>query len=139
MEKLKFTLLLGAAICFSSWSVLGNNVDVSKLPPPAGKTIDFTKEIKPLLEESCLRCHGPEGRPKGRYRVDSREAIIKGGSSGEPAIIPKESAKSPFIHMVAHLIEDLEMPPTDAKEKKLNNQQISLLRAWIDQGVKWEE
>jgi hypothetical protein len=139
MEKLKIILLLAGAICFSSWSVMGNNVDVSKLPPPAAKTIDFKKEIKPLLEESCLRCHGPEGRPKGRYRVDSREAIIKGGSSGDAAIIPNESAKSPLIHMAAHLIEDLEMPPTDAKEKKLTNEQISLLRAWIDQGVKWED
>lgn len=129
---------MAGAVTLGACLVNGSEVDVSKLPPPSDKKVDFTKDIKPILTESCLRCHGTEGRPKGRYRVDSREAAVKGGASGEAAIIPGESAKSPFIHMVAGLIEDLEMPPVDEKEKPLTKEQISLLRAWIDQGAKWE-
>jgi hypothetical protein len=138
MRRTIFALTMAGAVSLGVTWVNGSNVDISKLPPAADKKVDFTKEIKPILTESCLRCHGTEGRPKGRYRVDSREATIKGGASGDEAIIPGESAKSPFIHMVAGLIPDLEMPPLEEKEKPLTKEQISLLRAWIDQGAKWE-
>src|ERR1043166_1925065 len=65
------------------WSVLlvlaeplsAANIDESKLPPPAKERIDFTRDIKPILESSCLRCHGPE-KPKSRYRLDNREAAL---------------------------------------------------------------
>jgi cytochrome c len=112
--------------------------DISKLPPPADKKdLTYAKDIKPLLETSCLKCHGPE-KPKSKYRLDSREAMIKGGESGDAAIIPGKSAESPLIHYVADLIEDMEMPPTDKRDKypALKQEQIALLRAWIDQGAK---
>jgi len=112
--------------------------DASKLPPAASKAgLTFDKDIKPLLENSCLKCHG-ETKPKSKYRVDSREAFIKGGSSDEAAVIPGESAKSPLLHYAADLVEELEMPPLDKREKypALTTQQIGILRAWIDQGAK---
>ena len=112
--------------------------DISKLPPAAKKDgLTFDKDIKPLLENSCLKCHGAE-KPKSKYRVDSREAFIKGGESDEAAVIPGKSEKSPVIHFVADLVTDYEMPPTDKRDKypKLTAEQIGLLRAWIDQGAK---
>jgi hypothetical protein len=109
--------------------------DASKLPPPAGTTVDFQRDIRPILESACLRCHGRE-KPKSDYRLDSREAAIKGGDLGT-AIVPGNSAASPFIHYVARLVEDLEMPPT-GKGEPLTLQQVALLRAWVDQGVPWE-
>jgi hypothetical protein len=112
--------------------------DISKLPPPAAKKgLTYEKDIKPLLGEACLNCHGPE-KPKSKYRVDSREAMIKGGDSDEAAIIPGKSDKSPLIHYVADLVVDMEMPPTDKREKypPWTKEQISLVRAWIDQGAK---
>jgi len=123
------TLSLGAA---------DKPVDVSKLPPPSDKKgLTYDKDIKPMLENSCLKCHGPE-KPKSKYRVDSREAIIKGGESGEAAIIAGKSDKSPLIHFVADLIEDYEMPPVDKRDKypAMTKDQIGILRAWIDQGAK---
>src|SRR5688572_21453091 len=112
--------------------------DISKLPPAAKKEgLTFDKDIKPLLENSCLKCHGAE-KPKSKYRVDSREAFIKGGDSEEAAVVPGKSEKSPVVHYVADLVVDLEMPPTDKRDKypKLTAEQIGLLRAWIDQGAK---
>ena len=110
-------------------------VDVSKLPPAAATQIDFARDIKPVLEANCLRCHGAE-KPKSKFRLDSREAALKGGDEGVD-ILSGNSARSPLIHYVAHLVEDTEMPPI-GKGNQLTAQQVSLLRAWIDQGVAWD-
>ena len=110
-------------------------VDESKLPPPAAAKIDFGRDIKPLFEQSCLRCHGPE-KPKSRYRLDNREDAVKGGENGVD-ILPGDGAKSPLVHFAAGLVEDMEMPPK-GKGEPLTAAQIGLLRAWIDQGAIWE-
>lgn len=113
--------------------------DLSKLPPAAKRPVDFAKDIKPLFEKSCLKCHSGE-KPKSKYRIENREAAIKGGESGDAAIIPGKSEKSPMIHYVSDAVEDMEMPPTEKRDKypALTKEQIGLLRAWIDQGAKWE-
>jgi hypothetical protein len=112
--------------------------DISKLPPASDKKdLTYDKDIKPMLEKSCLKCHGPE-KPKSKYRVDSREALIKGGESEEAAVVPGKSEKSPIVLQVADLVEDMEMPPLDKRERypALTKEQIGVLRAWIDQGAK---
>lgn len=109
-------------------------VDVSNLPPPATATIDFDRDVKPLFEKSCFQCHGPE-RPKSGFRLDNREAALKGGDNGV-AIIPGKSAESPLVHYVAYLVEDMEMPPPK-KAPRFTPEEIGLVRAWIDQGANW--
>jgi hypothetical protein len=109
-------------------------IDLARLPPPATNTIVFDQHIRPILERSCLQCHGPE-RPKAGYRLDNRESALKSGDSGA-SIIPGKSADSPLIHYVAHLVEDMKMPPK-GKGAPLTTNEIALLRAWIDQGVPW--
>lgn len=110
-------------------------VDVSKLPPPAGRPVDFLKDIQPIFEASCLRCHGPE-KPKSRFRLDDRALALKGGANGV-AIIPGDSVNSPLIHFVARLDEDSAMPP-EGKADPVTPEQVGLLRAWIDQGASWD-
>jgi mono/diheme cytochrome c family protein len=132
------SLIVQAVAAAFAFTVAASNVDVSKLPAPAEKKgVTYEKEIKPLLDKSCLQCHGQE-RPKSKYRVDSREATIKGGSSGDRAIIEGNSAKSLFVHYIADLIEEMEMPPTDKRDKfpAFSKEEIALIRAWIDQGAK---
>ena len=112
--------------------------DASKLPPASDKKgLTFEKDIKPLLEKSCVKCHSGE-KPKSKYRMDSLASVIKGGESGDAAIIPGNSAKSPMVAYVSELVEDMEMPPTDKRDKypALTKEQIGLIRAWIDQGAK---
>jgi hypothetical protein len=111
-------------------------MDPSKLPPPASAQVDFDRDIKPLFESRCYRCHGPE-RPKSQFSLISRDAALKGGEHGVD-IVPGQSAKSPLIYYVARLVEDMEMPP-QGKGDPLTQEQVGLLRAWIDQGVKWSE
>jgi mono/diheme cytochrome c family protein len=117
-----------------------NMADLSaKLPPAAKAKVSYKKDIKPLIEKSCLNCHGPKKRPKGKFRIDTRELALKGGSEGV-AIIPGKSKKSPLSYFITDRVVDYEMPPTDKREKypKLTKKQIALVLAWIDQGAKYD-
>ena len=125
-----------AALLLAAHSSFAAAVDVNKLPPPAAVQVDFARDIKPIFEASCINCHGP-GKPKSQFRLDSRAAALKGGENGVD-ILPGDSAKSPLIHYVARIAEDIEMPP-EGKGEPLTREQVGLLRAWIDQGAKWEE
>src|SRR5213592_2730876 len=72
-------------------------IDASKLPPPAeAKGITYAKEIKPIFDKSCIKCHGPE-KQKGKLRLDSLEAALKGGQDGK-VIEPGNSADSMLVH-----------------------------------------
>ncbi|MEK7708018.1 MAG: c-type cytochrome domain-containing protein, partial [Verrucomicrobiota bacterium] len=112
-----------------------SEIDPTKLPPPASVTTEFDRDIKPIFEKSCFRCHGPE-RPRSHFRLDNREAALKGGDNHTDDIVPGDSAKSRLVHNVARLVEDMEMPPP-GKGEPLTPEQIGLLRAWIDQGANW--
>jgi mono/diheme cytochrome c family protein len=127
-----------AMLCLSPTARLeagiGDALDISKLPPPTSGAVDFTRDIFPVFEKSCLRCHGSE-RPKGRFSLSTREAALKGGEDGV-AIVPGQSAKSRLIHYVGRLVDEKEMPPV-GKGDPLTPEQIGKLRAWIDQGADW--
>ena len=111
------------------------NVDVAKLPPAVTTTVDFARDIKPLLEASCIKCHGAE-KAKNGFRLDSRAHALAGGDNGVD-IIPGDGAKSPLVHFVAGLVPDMDMPPK-GKGEPFTATQVGLLRAWIDQGAKWD-
>src|SRR5947208_14572032 len=134
---------LGFAIAASLLTASGAEkksagVDVSKLPPASDKKgVTYETDIKPIFEKSCIKCHGSE-KQKGKLRLDSLEAALKGGEDGK-VIEPGKSAESMLVHNIAHVgDEDLYMPPPDNKDKipPLNKEQIGLVRAWIDQGAK---
>src|SRR5262249_33498294 len=63
--------------------------------PKYVQRIDFARQIKPLLERSCIACHSGE-KPRGLFRINGRDAILKGGASGAGAIVPGHSEKSPL-------------------------------------------
>jgi mono/diheme cytochrome c family protein len=105
------------------------------LPPPANQTVDFTRDVWPILQNSCLRCHGPE-KAKSHFRLDNRVSALKGGERNSSDIVPGHSADSLLIQYTSHAVPDMEMPPV-GKGDQLTPRQIGLLRAWIDQGVNW--
>src|SRR4051794_24327461 len=116
---------------------------VARQPPPVRtpqgeRKVDFARQIKPLLERSCAGCHGGE-KPRGLFRVDGREALLRGGASGEPAIVPGRSEESPLVAYVSGKVLDEEMPPRAQRERfpALRADEVALLRAWIDQGAEW--
>jgi mono/diheme cytochrome c family protein len=94
----------------------------------------FEREVKPILEERCFKCHGPE-KQKGGLRLDVKSAMLEGGDSGDPAVVPGKSAESPLIKLVSSTDPDEAMPPK--KEDRLKPEQIAALKRWIDLGAHW--
>src|ERR1051326_165623 len=127
--------VLLATLALPAPRVRGAEITADQLPAAAAATIDFDRDVKPIFESTCFRCHGPE-RPKARFRLDNRESALAGGENNKDDIVPGDSAKSKLIHYVARLVEDMEMPPP-GKGEALTREQIGTLRAWIDQGAKW--
>src|SRR5207245_2024399 len=107
-NRISTAWLAMVAVCpVLAWaSARAAEMDESKLPPVATVQVDFDRDIQPLFENRCYRCHGPE-RPKSRFRLDDREAALKGGEHGVD-IVPGQSAKSPLIYYVARVVEDME-------------------------------
>jgi uncharacterized membrane protein len=134
-KKIVSDLFIAAGIvAIAVGAVAADKVDASKLPPVAAKKdVTFDKDIKPMFEASCTKCHGAE-KQKGKLRVDTYDGTMKGGEGG-PMIEKGNSAKSTVVHVTARLNEDDAMPPTD-KGKPLTKDQVGLIRAWIDQGAK---
>jgi mono/diheme cytochrome c family protein len=105
-----------------------------KVPPAAKRAVDFKKDIQPLLKDHCLKCHGASRKEAG-LRLDRRDDALNGGDSG-PIFVSGKSDESRLIQYVAGVDPDVVMPP---EGEKLTDDQIGLLRAWIDQGAKWPE
>jgi hypothetical protein len=107
-------------------------------PVTGAATIDFARDIKPIFERSCVDCHSG-AKPKGFFDITSRAGLLKGGQSGEPAVVPGYADDSQLIRNVSDAIEDLEMPPLSRRHKypALMPEEIERLRAWIDAGAPW--
>ena len=107
---------------------------IRQLPPAAERVVDFEKDVQPILEASCIKCHG-RGKAKGGWKLDNREAVLAESDSGR-TLIPGKSAESRMIHLVAGTDPDDVMPQ---KGTRLTAEQVGILRAWVDQGAVWPD
>jgi len=103
-----------------------------ELAPAATRPVDFVRDIQPLLQKHCWKCHSAE-KQEGGLRLDTRRAVLEGGDSGA-GLVAGKSADSRLVQLVAGLDEDRVMPP---EGDRLTAAEIGLLRAWIDQGAAW--
>lgn len=108
-------LIFSAVLAFGVSSAVAE-VDLTKLPAAsARKDITYAKDIKPLFEESCFRCHG-EKQKKGGIRLDSLQAVLKGGKEG--TIVEVGNAmKSALLISVSQLDPETAMPPKPKARK----------------------
>ena len=104
----------------------------------AGASVDFVRDVRPILEKNCYECHGPEKQKNG-YRLDVREIALKGGDSGEAAIRPHDAKQSRLIRFVSGEDEELLMPPKKSKKRRLTTAEVATLRAWINEGPAWPD
>ena len=96
--------------------------------------VDFGTQIRPLLVSKCFDCHGPDTQ-ESHLRLDRRAAMLRGGDSGEPAIVAGDGEKSHLIQLVRGAEAGKRMPPDEAN--RLSTDEIQLLQAWIDEGAVW--
>ncbi len=101
----------------------------SETGPSAEQVRFFETSIRPLLIEKCHKCHGVE-KQWGTLRLDSREALLKGGDSGA-AVVPGKPAESLLVKAISHTDDDLRMPP----KEKLSDRQIADLTRWVSMGA----
>lgn len=95
---------------------------------------EFTLDVLPILRSKCFGCHGADGEEiKGELDLTTRASLVKGGESGEPAVVPGQPEESLLLQAV--LWDGLEMPPKE--NDRLDERQIAKLRRWIAHGSRW--
>ena len=99
---------------------------------------DFTLKVYSLLKEKCFACHGDDpAKIKGELNLLTREAMLKGGEYSDKVLVPGNAEESDLYIAVTWRDEDLEMPPKE--NDRLNEEQISVLRDWINNGAIWPD
>jgi Planctomycete cytochrome C/Leucine Rich repeat len=101
----------------------------------AAATVDFPKEIAPIFEKSCLKCHGPD-KQKAHLRLDEKAAALKGTKDG-PVIVPGKAAKSELYRRITLPASDDDVMPQNGTP--LTKAQTDLIRDWINQGAAWPD
>jgi hypothetical protein len=96
-------------------------------------TVDFARDIAPILEQRCWHCHGEDEQESG-LRLDRRPRMLRGGDSGLAAVVPGHPQNSYLLDVVKHLDPEMKMPPD---EDQIPAAEIDLLAAWIEQGAIW--
>ena len=94
----------------------------------------FSKDIAPILTARCMNCHGPK-RQKNDLRLDSAEAVNKGGKHG-PIFVAGNPDKSPMYFRITRPVGDEDRMP--ATGELLTKQQTDAIKAWIAAGVKFD-
>ena len=101
--------------------------------------LSFSRDVRPILSEMCFSCHGPDDKGrKGELLLSEMDGALKGGESGEPAIVPGKPALSEMIKRIHSEDPDERMPPGETK-KNLSPAQIAILEKWIESGAKYEK
>jgi len=98
-------------------------------------SVDFSRDIRPILNQNCSSCHGGV-RQKGGVSFSFREEALGKGKSGLPTIIPGDPEASELIKRVTSKDPETRMP---FHATPLSSEQISLLRRWIKEGAKWSD
>ena len=99
------------------------------------KQVSYEKDLKPIFEKSCYKCHGPK-KQKGSLRLDSIKHLKTGAKNG-PVAIPGEPEESSLYTLTILPEDDDDVMPS--KGDMLTKEQTELIRLWIVQGAKFED
>ena len=103
--------------------------------------VDFQRDIRPLLSDRCIVCHGPDAeRREADLRLDAKEDAFRASESGDGShiIVPGEPSKSELYLRVTSPDADVRMPPPSSK-LAISEEEVALLKSWIEQGANWRE
>lgn len=130
LRATRAAILSGAAVALTLCGVV-------QAQPPAAGTLDFMRDIKPILSNNCFRCHGPDAdeRKGGTdgLRLDTAEGAAVDLDGGR-AIVPGNPAESRLIQRITTTSSDERMPPP-GHGRALAPREVELLSTWIRQGA----
>ena len=100
---------------------------------PTEQRIDFSRDIRPILSDTCFKCHGPDNHTReGGLRLDTAAGVFQESE----VVVPHDLSASELFQRMITDDADLKMPPPDSG-RSLDEQQIELFRRWIEQGAEW--
>ena len=124
-------VLVPAVLVLTPFASLGGET-----PAPAARQVSFLREVRPILAQHCFQCHGPdEAARKGKLRLDLKDHALA-PRNGKPAVAAGDPDGSHVWRRVT-TDTDKRMPPEGSTT--LTQKEVATLRAWIEQGAKWEE
>jgi hypothetical protein len=134
-----FLVLASAGFNLPNFRAANKSAAQTRAPAPSkGRPlISYNRDIRPILANRCFKCHGPDLKKAG-LNLQNRPGATKELKSGHVAVVPGKSDESELIERVSSPLEDERMPPK-GKGKPLTKREIATLKAWIDQGAKYEE
>jgi hypothetical protein len=110
----------------------------SESADPPVRPVDFNRDIRPILADSCFACHGPDkNKRKAKLHFDTEDGAFA-DLGGHRAIVPGDPEKSELYQRITSVDENERMPP-GRSGRKLSSGQIDLLRRWIAEGAKWQK
>ncbi len=98
--------------------------------PSASGALDFTRDIRPLLSDRCIKCHGP-GEQKAKLRLDTREGALR-------VIDLEKPAESELLYRLTAADLDDRMTPKEGGTKRLTPAQVELVREWVHAGAPYD-
>jgi mono/diheme cytochrome c family protein len=119
------------------WAQDNDRLDFENSTKPTAAEKLFVNRVEPLFIEKCGGCHGTSAKEiKGEFDMRTRASLMKGGESGDAAIILREAGKSPLVFAIQRQ-DGLEMPPKE--NDRLSPEQIAWVRKWIDADAPWPD
>ncbi|MGH9628090.1 MAG: DUF1553 domain-containing protein [Bryobacteraceae bacterium] len=123
---MRFAALVFALLCFETGSFCADG------------TIDFSRDVQPILSDKCYHCHGPDATAKKiPLRLDI-ESSAKADLGGRRAIVEGDAAASELVRRITAEKKAVRMPPAYSG-LTLKQEEIDTLRAWIEQGAQWQQ
>jgi hypothetical protein len=124
--------------CVTGVLLLGSLATAQENKPPS-PLIDFNRDVRPILSDSCFVCHGPdEEQRKAKLRLDTRPGALARLRGGGHAIVPGKADVSELVRRILTDDDSERMPPAKTN-KKLTAAQKDLLKRWIDQGAPYAQ
>ncbi|HRI22540.1 MAG TPA: c-type cytochrome, partial [Panacibacter sp.] len=123
-KKIIFVSIIIATVIVSVWVINANN-----------STVDFTTQVKPIINKNCITCHGGV-KQKGGFSLLFRDEALAKTKDGKYAIIPGDPEHSEMIRRINLNDPDDRMP---YKHDPLSKKDIEILTRWIKEGAPWGE
>ena len=123
--------------CLPNAAVAGMFAFLAPVTLIAAEPVRFNRDIRPIMADTCFKCHGPAKHEAG-LRLDGRDQATKAAESGETPIVPGEPDKSELVRRIFAADESERMPPPEAR-KTLTAEQKDLLKRWVAEGAQYEK
>ena len=105
------------------------------LTAQAPAKVDFARDVQPILRQHCVECHGPSQQMRGLRLDRRRDALPNRVGANGARIVPGNSSASPLYRRLTGNESGSQMPP----DAPLRQEQIDVIKAWIDQGAEWPD